>query len=62
MCSKTNNNKKSTESTTLKVAEAEQRDVGRKIARVDPEVAKTFKHYKRRCIRTIIFREKNYCS
>ena len=30
--------KKSTEVATLKVAEAEQRDVGRKIARVDPEV------------------------
>ncbi|HKR73237.1 MAG TPA: CDC48 family AAA ATPase [Candidatus Nitrosocosmicus sp.] len=28
------------ESATLKVAEAEQRDVGRKIARVDPDVAK----------------------
>ena len=28
------------ESTTLKVAEAEQRDVGRKIARVDPDIAK----------------------
>jgi transitional endoplasmic reticulum ATPase len=40
MSSKTNNNKKSTDLTTLKVAEAEQRDVGRKIARVDPEVAK----------------------
>ena len=30
--------KKSTEVATLKVAEAEQRDVGRKIGRVDPEV------------------------
>src|SRR5918995_3912072 len=30
--------KKSTEVATLKVAEAEQRDVGRKIARVDPDV------------------------
>jgi transitional endoplasmic reticulum ATPase len=40
MSSKTNNNKKSTDLTTLKVAEAEQRDVGRKIARVDPNVAK----------------------
>ena len=30
--------KKSTEVATLKVAEAEQRDVGRKIARVDPEI------------------------
>jgi transitional endoplasmic reticulum ATPase len=39
MSYKTNNNKKSTD-LTLKVAEAEQRDVGRKIARVDPEVAK----------------------
>jgi len=35
-----NNNKKSKETATLKVAEAEQRDVGRKIARVDPLVAK----------------------
>lgn len=33
-------NKKSSNPTTLKVAEAEQRDVGRKIARVDPEVAR----------------------
>src|SRR5215210_5122850 len=35
-----NNNKISKEMATLKVAEAEQRDVGRKIARVDPLVAK----------------------
>lgn len=35
-----NNNKKPNETATLKVAEAEQRDVGRKIARVDPLVAK----------------------
>ena len=35
-----NNNKVSKETATLKVAEAEQRDVGRKIARVDPSVAK----------------------
>jgi transitional endoplasmic reticulum ATPase len=35
-----NNNKISKETATLKVAEAEQRDVGRKIARVDPLVAK----------------------
>jgi transitional endoplasmic reticulum ATPase len=40
LSSKSNDNKKSTEITTLKVAEAEQRDVGRKIARVDPEVAR----------------------
>ena len=33
-----NSGKKSTEVATLKVAEAEQRDVGRKIGRVDPEV------------------------
>ncbi|MFB5599760.1 MAG: CDC48 family AAA ATPase [Nitrososphaeraceae archaeon] len=33
------NNKKSNEGITLKVAEAEQRDVGRKIARVDPDIA-----------------------
>ena len=32
------NGKKSNDIATLKVAEAEQRDVGRKIARVDPEV------------------------
>src|ERR1044072_8148859 len=37
---KDNNNKISKETATLKVAEAEQRDVGRKIARVDPLVAK----------------------
>jgi transitional endoplasmic reticulum ATPase len=35
-----NNNNISKETATLKVAEAEQRDVGRKIARVDPSVAK----------------------
>jgi transitional endoplasmic reticulum ATPase len=40
MSSKINDNKKSSHLTTLKVAEAEQRDVGRKIARVDPAVAK----------------------
>ena len=34
------NGKKSNDTATLKVAEAEQRDVGRKIARVDPEVVK----------------------
>jgi transitional endoplasmic reticulum ATPase len=33
-------NKKPKETATLKVAEAEQRDVGRKIARVDPLIAK----------------------
>src|SRR3954451_21048313 len=40
MSSKINDNKKSSHITTLKVAEAEQRDVGRKIARVDPEIAR----------------------
>jgi transitional endoplasmic reticulum ATPase len=40
MSSNNIDNKKSSNLTTLKVAEAEQRDVGRKIARVDPEVAK----------------------
>ncbi|MGN6623985.1 MAG: hypothetical protein ACTHKK_07570, partial [Candidatus Nitrosocosmicus sp.] len=40
MSFKSNDNKKKLEITTLKVAEAEQRDVGRKIARVDPEVAR----------------------
>jgi transitional endoplasmic reticulum ATPase len=40
LSSKSNDNKRSTEISTLKVAEAEQRDVGRKIARVDPQVAK----------------------
>ena len=35
-----NNDNKNSNLTTLKVAEAEQRDVGRKIARVDPAVAK----------------------
>src|SRR3954468_2266650 len=41
MSSNNNDNKKSSSNlTTLKVAEAEQRDVGRKIARLDPEVAR----------------------
>src|SRR6476469_7635137 len=40
MSSKFNNNKKSSNLTTLKVAEAEQRDVGRKIARVDPDIVR----------------------
>ncbi|HEY6537237.1 MAG TPA: CDC48 family AAA ATPase [Candidatus Nitrosocosmicus sp.] len=40
MNSKNIDNKKPKELTTLKVAEAEQRDVGRKIARIDPEIAK----------------------
>jgi len=38
--SNNDDNKKSSNLTTLKVAEAEQRDVGRKIARVDPEIAR----------------------
>lgn len=38
MTSNLDNGKKPNEDATLKVAEAEQRDVGRKIARVDPEV------------------------
>ena len=41
MTSSTDENSISSKSTTLKVAEAEQRDVGRKIARVDPAVAET---------------------
>ncbi|HKR73387.1 MAG TPA: CDC48 family AAA ATPase [Candidatus Nitrosocosmicus sp.] len=41
MTSSTDENNISSKSTTLKVAEAEQRDVGRKIARVDPAVAET---------------------
>src|SRR5919202_5358707 len=40
MSSKNNDNRKLSNLTTLKVAEAEQRDVGRKIARVDPEIAR----------------------
>ena len=40
MSSKINDNNKSSHLTTLKVAEAEQRDVGRKIARVDPDIAR----------------------
>ena len=40
MSSNVNSNKKPKEISTLKVAEAEQRDVGRKIARIDPEIAK----------------------
>ena len=39
MASKADNNNKSSKTATLKVAEAEQRDVGRKIARVDPDIA-----------------------
>ena len=38
MTSNLDNGKKPNEGETLKVAEAEQRDVGRKIARVDPEI------------------------
>jgi len=38
MVSNRNDKKPSNEVATLKVAEAEQRDVGRKIARVDPEI------------------------
>jgi transitional endoplasmic reticulum ATPase len=38
MDSTADDKKSSNEGTTLKVAEAEQRDVGRKIARVDPEI------------------------
>jgi transitional endoplasmic reticulum ATPase len=40
MSSNVNSSKKPKEISTLKVAEAEQRDVGRKIARIDPEIAK----------------------
>ncbi|HYG00680.1 MAG TPA: CDC48 family AAA ATPase [Candidatus Saccharimonadales bacterium] len=39
MTSNVHGDNKSSKTTTLKVAEAEQRDVGRKIARVDPAVA-----------------------
>jgi transitional endoplasmic reticulum ATPase len=39
MASKADNTNKSSNIATLKVAEAEQRDVGRKIARVDPDIA-----------------------
>ena len=39
MASKADNTNKSSKTATLKVAEAEQRDVGRKIARVDPDIA-----------------------
>ncbi len=39
MTSNVDDDNKPSKSTTLKVAEAEQRDVGRKIARVDPAVA-----------------------
>ncbi|MDQ2685408.1 MAG: AAA family ATPase, partial [Thermoproteota archaeon] len=39
MTSDVHGDNKSSKTTTLKVAEAEQRDVGRKIARVDPAVA-----------------------
>ena len=40
MSSNVNSNKKPKEIATLEVAEAEQRDVGRKIARIDPAIAK----------------------
>jgi transitional endoplasmic reticulum ATPase len=39
MASKADDINKSSKTATLKVAEAEQRDVGRKIARVDPDIA-----------------------
>ena len=39
MASKADDTNKSTNTATLKVAEAEQRDVGRKIARIDPDIA-----------------------
>ena len=39
MASKVDDTNKSSNTATLKVAEAEQRDVGRKIARVDPDIA-----------------------
>ena len=39
MTSKVDDTNKSSNTATLKVAEAEQRDVGRKIARVDPDIA-----------------------
>jgi transitional endoplasmic reticulum ATPase len=41
MTSNLDNGKKPNEGATLKVAEAEQRDVGRKIARVDPDICLT---------------------
>ena len=41
MASKADDTNKSTNTATLKVAEAEQRDVGRKIARVDPDIAES---------------------
>ena len=62
MSSKSNNNKKSTEVTTLKVAEAEQRDVGRKIARVDPEIAKRLNITSGDALELSSLRKKNYCS
>ncbi|MDN5866152.1 MAG: CDC48 family AAA ATPase [Candidatus Nitrosocosmicus sp.] len=39
MASKADDTNRSSNTATLKVAEAEQRDVGRKIARVDPDIA-----------------------
>src|SRR5690606_29099397 len=41
MTANSNNDNKSVKNYTLKVAEAEQRDVGRKIARVDPAIAES---------------------
>ena len=39
MASKADDTNKLSNTATLKVAEAEQRDVGRKIARIDPDIA-----------------------
>ena len=60
MNSKINDNKKPTEITTLKVAEAEQRDVGRKIARVDPEVARRLNITSGDALEIIFTWKKNY--
>ena len=49
---KKSSNNKGNGKATLKVAEAEQRDIGRKIVHIDPNSAK-FKCYDRRCTRII---------
>jgi Cell division protein 48 (CDC48), N-terminal domain len=64
-----NNNKNSGRATretpkaiSLKVAEAEQRDVGRKIARVDPQVAEQLNITSGDALELTSLGKKNYCS
>ena len=50
---KKSSNKKGNGKANLRVAEAEQRDIGRKIVRIDPYAARKSKCYDRRCTRII---------